>query len=148
VHVRHFGQDSNPGDDSVTLTLTSAGTAGVGGGTGGGSSSGGSGGGGGSGSSGGTAPRVIAPPVVPPSATIGTTVKATVPRWSSTPKSVAYQWKLCGAAGCTTIKGGTRTTLKLAPAYAGKSVQLVATAKIAGKTVTSTSKKTLVKKKG
>jgi hypothetical protein len=52
------------------------------------------------------------------------------PRTGSTVRTPAkpgatYQWQLCTAKGCTAIKGATRPALKLAKAYAGKSVRVV-----------------------
>jgi hypothetical protein len=61
--------------------------------------------------------------------------------------SVTYQWQLCTAASCKPIAGAKAKTLKLVNAYAGKSVRLVATAKIADTLVTSTSKKVAVRKR-
>jgi hypothetical protein len=128
VHVRHFLNEGNPADDTATLTLQPA-VSGTGGG--------------------GTTPpppKALTPPLIVGGATVGSTLRATAPRWSATPSRVRYQWQLCTAVGCKPIVGATMRTLKLKPSYAGKSVRIVATATIAGKTVKSTSKKIAVKK--
>jgi hypothetical protein len=140
VHVRHFGEEGNTADDTATLTVQPVAPPAGGGG---GSTGGGSGG-----SSGGTTvAKAVSAPAVPSSGVVGATIRAKAPRWSATPSRLTYQWQLCTVSRCTAIEGATKLTLKLAPAYAGRSVRVVATAKIAGKTATTTSRKIAVRKK-
>jgi hypothetical protein len=91
-------------------------------------------------------PKALTAPLIVGGVTVGSTLHASAPRWSATPSRVRYQWQLCTAAVCTPIAGATTRALKLKPSYAGKSVRIVATATIVGKTVKSTSKKIAVKK--
>jgi len=132
VHTRHFGEEGNPADDTATLTVQPAGQPTTGGASGGGA---------------GSPPKAVTPPVVVGSVTIGSTLRILPPTWSATPTSVVYQWQLCTATSCKPIRGAKSTRLKLTPPEAGKSVRLVATAKIAGTTVTAVSKRVTIRKR-
>ncbi|HEY8768851.1 MAG TPA: hypothetical protein VIP09_16600, partial [Dehalococcoidia bacterium] len=92
-------------------------------------------------------PKPVTPPFIVGGVTIGSILHAVPPTWSATPSRVRYQWQLCSDAGCKLIVGATALKLKLKPGYAGKRVRIVATATIAGKTVTSVSKKITAKRK-
>ena len=69
---------------------------------------------------------VPAAPVIHGAATVGSIVRV------AATSGARYQWQLCTAHGCTTIRGATKASLKLAKVYAGKSVRVTVTVK--GKT--------------
>src|SRR5690349_19904713 len=54
-------------------------------------------------------------------------------RWSGSPRSVAYRWQRCDAAGrCLDISGATRIVYYVRAADAGKRLRVVATARSGG----------------
>ena len=63
-----------------------------------------------------------------------------------TPTKIFYRWQRCTAIGCTPINGATTLTLKLTRTEVGHSVRFVTIAAIAGKTITSGSRKLLIHK--
>jgi hypothetical protein len=94
-----------------------------------------------------TAPTVKAAPLVSGKPAPGGTLRAAPAKWSSTPASVAYRWQLCRGTVCTAITGATKTTLRVAKAYVGHSVRIVAIAAINGTTVKSASRKVAIRKR-
>ncbi len=90
-------------------------------------------------------PAAVTRPAIHGAPRVGSVLTATAPVWNAQPTSVAYRWQLCSAAGCSTIKGATRLTLKLQRRYRGQSVRVVATATVGGVTVTSASKAVAVR---
>jgi hypothetical protein len=85
-------------------------------------------------------PGVVTRPTIHGTPTVGSVLTATAPVWSTRPTSVAYRWQLCSVAGCSSIRGATKLTLRLERRYRGHSVRIVATAKVGDATVTSASK--------
>jgi hypothetical protein len=72
---------------------------------------------------------------------VGSTLRGTAPTWTTPPSRVVYQWQLCTAKGCVAIPHANKLTLKITPAYAGRTVRLVVTARLGGTTVKTFSKK-------
>jgi len=91
------------------------------------------------------APAAVTPPTLHGTATVGSILTATTPTWSAPPTHVSYQWQLCTATSCASIKGATKLTLELDKRDAGHTVCIVATATVGGVTVTSASKRVAVR---
>jgi hypothetical protein len=90
-------------------------------------------------------PAVTRRPLITGVAVVGRTLRAGTPTWTQRPQSLTWQWLLCTRHVCKPIAGATRPTLKLAHAYAGHSVEAVATARFAGVTIRSASKPIVVR---
>jgi hypothetical protein len=90
--------------------------------------------------------RLIAPPVVSGTPRIGKVLRAGAARWSLAPAHSSGRWQLCRAARCTPIPGATHATLKLARAYAGRSVRYVVTATRGGATLSAPSRRVTVRR--
>ena len=86
-------------------------------------------------------PEAVRPPTLHGTPTVGRTLTATAPTWSTTPTRVTYQWQLCTKAGCGPIKSATRRTLKLTQRMAGHTVRIIATATFDDRQVESVSKR-------
>ncbi len=89
--------------------------------------------------------RALTPPTIHGARMVGRIVTATAPVWSATPARLVYQWQLCSATGCRSIKGATKLALKLVAGEAGRSVRIVVTASASGATVMSVSPKVAVR---
>jgi hypothetical protein len=89
-------------------------------------------------------PRALVPPTVHGKPTVGHTLAATAPTWSSPPTSVTYVWQRCTASDCTSIPGTTGLRLSLTRRDAGRVVRLVASAIIDGVAVRTSSAKLAV----
>jgi hypothetical protein len=75
-----------------------------------------------------TAPKNTSAPTVTGQTQVGKTLTASQGSWSGTaPVSYVYQWQACATA-CVNIPGQTGGTLTLAPAQAGKHIDVVVTA--------------------
>jgi hypothetical protein len=90
-------------------------------------------------------PEAVTPPTLHGAPTVGRTLTATAPNWSTTPMRVTYQWQLCTRTGCAPIKSATRLTLKLTKRTAGHTVRIVATATFDGLKVESVSKRIAIR---
>ncbi|MDQ1458853.1 MAG: hypothetical protein QOI08_337, partial [Actinomycetota bacterium] len=86
-------------------------------------------------------PHALRPPIVLGKHKAGSTVQSTLPDWDTKPTRVIYQWQLCTGTHCVVIRGATKLTLKLLPAWAGKSIRIVATATAPGGSAKSASKR-------
>jgi hypothetical protein len=87
------------------------------------------------------APAARTRPAIHGTPVVGRTLAATVPTWTVAPTRVTYQWQLCLRDACTSIKGATRLTLKLAQRDAGHAVRIVATAAFSGEAASTASAK-------
>jgi len=92
-------------------------------------------------------PKAISPPRIRGLARPGAVLRASPAVWSATPSKIAYHWQRCTTRGCAPIRGATRRTLRLVPAEAGRSVRIVATATIQGRTIISASRRVLVERR-
>ena len=90
-------------------------------------------------------PGAVTSPSLHGAPTVGRSLTATAPTWSTTPTRVTYQWQLCTTTGCVPIKGATRLTLKLTKRMAGHSVRIASIATFDGRTVESVSKRIAVR---
>jgi hypothetical protein len=90
-------------------------------------------------------PEAVTPPTLHGVPTVGRTLTATAPNWSTRPVRVTYQWQLCAKTGCAPIKSATRLTLKLTRRTAGHSVRIVATATFDDGKVESVSKRIAIR---
>jgi hypothetical protein len=90
-------------------------------------------------------PEAVTPPTLHGARTVGRTLTATAPTWSTTPTQITYQWQLCTKAGCGPIRSATRLKLKLTRRTAGHSVRIVATATFDGLKVESVSKRIAIR---
>jgi hypothetical protein len=122
VRTRHFLADSNPADDSASLTLQPPATPRA-------PPTGGS-----------TRPlAALTAPAIKGTPQPGSTLHSIPATWTTKPTHVTYQWQLCTKNRCTPIKGATQPTLKITTSDIGHSIRLVATATINGQTVKSAS---------
>ncbi len=90
-------------------------------------------------------PEAVTPPILHGVPTVGRTLTATAPSWSTTPARVTYQWQLCAKGGCAPIKRATRLALKLNKRTAGHTVRIVATATFDDRKVESASKRIAIR---
>jgi hypothetical protein len=91
--------------------------------------------------------KVAKAPTVSGRPTVGSTLRATPATWTLRPARASYQWQICSTKGCTSIAGATRLSLKVAGAYAGRSVRFVATATANGTTLKSSSRRVAIKRR-
>jgi hypothetical protein len=86
------------------------------------------------------APRAVTRPTLHGTPSVGSTIRATAPTWTSPPTLVRYQWQRCVDSTCAAIAGATGLTLVLTRRDAGHAVRLVAMATIAGRQVRTNSR--------
>jgi uncharacterized protein DUF11 len=91
-------------------------------------------------------PTLVSAPVVKAAAKVNTTVRATAPKWSGVAAHVLYQWQLCTKISCKAITGATTLTLRIRPAYAGKTVRIAASAEIDGQRLRVYSRKIAIRR--
>ena len=83
-------------------------------------------------------------PLVTGVARVGHLLHLKPPRWTTTPRRIAYQWQLCTRSRCTAIPNATRLTLLVRTRYKGRSLRVAVTATGDGSSVTIISKKTRI----
>jgi hypothetical protein len=88
-----------------------------------------------------TAPHAIRPPTIAGFAVVGRTLTAKPPVWSAAPTRASYAWQRCTRTTCSAIRGAKSLRLKLTAPDRGRSVRIVATAVVDGRTLTSRSGK-------
>jgi len=93
-----------------------------------------------------TPARVVRAPTISGFAVVGRTLTAVPPVWSATPTRVSYVWQRCAKRSCSKIRGARSLRLKLTARDRDRSVRIVATAVVDGRTLVSRSGKLAVRR--